>query len=53
MTIIRIVTRTSELALRQARMVQAALTAQALESELVTYRGAGPTPARETAVRGG
>ena len=41
MTIIRIGTRTSELALRQARMVQAALTAQGLESELVTYKTVG------------
>ena len=41
MTIIRIGTRTSELALRQARMVQAALSAQGLESELVTYKTVG------------
>lgn len=41
MTIIRIGTRTSELALRQARMVQAALTAQGLDSELVTYKTVG------------
>ena len=41
MTIIRIGTRTSELALRQARMVQVALTAQGLESELVTYKTVG------------
>lgn len=41
MTVIRIGTRTSELALRQARMVQAALTAQGLESELVTYKTVG------------
>ena len=41
MTIIRIGTRTSELALRQARMVQTALTAQGLESELVTYKTVG------------
>ena len=41
MTIIRIGTRTSELALRQARMVQAALTARGLESELVTYKTVG------------
>ena len=38
---IRIGTRTSELALRQARLVQAALLAQGLESELVTYRTVG------------
>lgn len=38
---IRIGTRTSELALRQARLVQAALTAQGLESELVTYKTVG------------
>ena len=41
MTIIRIGTRTSELALRQARMVQAALSARGLESELVTYKTVG------------
>ena len=41
MTVIRIGTRTSELALRQARMVQVALTAQGLESELVTYKTVG------------
>ncbi len=41
MTVIRIGTRTSELALRQARMVQAALTAQGLESELVAYKTVG------------
>jgi hydroxymethylbilane synthase len=39
--IIRIGTRSSELALRQARLVQAALTAHGLESELVTYRTVG------------
>ena len=38
---IRIGTRTSELALRQARLVQAALTARGLASELVTYRTVG------------
>ncbi len=38
---VRIGTRSSELALRQARMVQAALTAQGVESELVTYRTVG------------
>ncbi|HEY5441244.1 MAG TPA: hydroxymethylbilane synthase [Gemmatimonadaceae bacterium] len=38
---LRIGTRTSELALRQARLVQAALTAQGLESELVTYKTVG------------
>lgn len=38
---IRIGTRTSELALRQARLVQAALTAQGLDSELVTYKTVG------------
>ena len=38
---IRIGTRTSELALRQARLVQTALAAQGLESELVTYRTVG------------
>jgi hydroxymethylbilane synthase len=38
---IRIGTRSSELALRQARMVQAALTARGVESELVTYRTVG------------
>jgi hydroxymethylbilane synthase len=41
MTTIRIGTRTSELALRQARMVQAALSARGLESELVTYKTVG------------
>jgi hydroxymethylbilane synthase len=39
--VIRIGTRSSELALRQARLVQAALTARGLESELVTYRTVG------------
>jgi hydroxymethylbilane synthase len=39
--IIRIGTRSSELALRQARLVQAALTAHGLESELVTYKTVG------------
>ena len=38
---IRIGTRTSELALRQARLVQAALTARGLASELVTYKTVG------------
>jgi porphobilinogen synthase len=38
---IRIGTRTSELALRQARMVQAALVAQGLETELVTFKTIG------------
>ena len=38
---IRIGTRSSELALRQARLVQAALEAQGLASELVTYRTVG------------
>ena len=41
MTIIRVGTRISELALRQARMVQAALSARGLESELVTYKTVG------------
>lgn len=41
MTVIRVGTRTSELALRQARMVQAALSARGLESELVTYKTVG------------
>lgn len=40
-SIIRIGTRSSELALRQARLVQAALEAQGLESELVTYKTVG------------
>lgn len=39
--IIRIGTRSSELALRQARLVQGALAAQGLESELVTYKTVG------------
>jgi hydroxymethylbilane synthase len=38
---IRIGTRSSELALRQARIVQAALLERGLESELVTYRTLG------------
>jgi hydroxymethylbilane synthase len=38
---IRIGTRSSELALRQARLVQAALEARGVESELVTYRTVG------------
>ncbi|MEP6999366.1 MAG: hydroxymethylbilane synthase [bacterium] len=40
-SLIRIGTRTSELALRQARLVQAALTAHGLESELVTFKTVG------------
>lgn len=40
-TTIRIGTRTSELALRQARMVQSALAAQEIESELVTFKTVG------------
>ena len=40
-TTIRIGTRTSELALRQARLVQAALGAQGLETELVTFKTVG------------
>ena len=40
-TIIRIGTRTSELALRQARLVQAALGAQGLETVLVTFKTVG------------
>ncbi|MDB4880196.1 MAG: hemC [Gemmatimonadetes bacterium] len=40
-SIIRIGTRSSELALRQARLVQAALEAQGLACELVTYRTVG------------
>jgi hydroxymethylbilane synthase len=40
-TPLRIGTRSSELALRQARLVQAALAAQGVESELVTYRTVG------------
>jgi hydroxymethylbilane synthase len=39
--VIRIGTRSSELALRQARLVQAALAAHGLESELVTYKTVG------------
>src|SRR6476659_6597277 len=38
---IRIGTRTSELALRQARLVQAALVAQGRETELVTFKTVG------------
>ena len=38
---IRIGTRSSELALRQARLVQAALLERGIESELVTYRTLG------------
>ena len=38
---IRIGTRSSELALRQARLVQAALLERGVESELVTYRTLG------------
>ena len=38
---IRIGTRSSELALRQARLVQAALAARGLESELVTFKTVG------------
>jgi hydroxymethylbilane synthase len=40
-TMIRIGTRTSELALRQARLVQAALAALSVESELVTFTTVG------------
>ena len=40
-TIVKIGTRVSELALRQARMVQAALEGQGIASELVTYRTVG------------
>ena len=40
-SIIRIGTRSSELALRQARLVQAALAAQGIEGELVTYKTVG------------
>ena len=40
-TTVRIGTRTSELALRQARMVQAALVARGLETELVTFKTVG------------
>ena len=39
--IVKIGTRVSELALRQARMVQAALERQGIASELVTYRTVG------------
>jgi hydroxymethylbilane synthase len=39
--VIKIGTRSSELALRQARLVQAALEAQGLACELVTYRTVG------------
>ena len=39
--VVRIGTRSSELALRQARLVQAALTERGVESELVTYRTLG------------
>lgn len=38
---VRIATRASELALRQARMVQAALEARGTQSELVTFRTVG------------
>jgi hydroxymethylbilane synthase len=38
---LRIGTRSSELALRQARLVQAALVARGIESELTTYRTLG------------
>ena len=38
---VRIATRSSELALRQARLVQAALTARGVASELKTYRTVG------------
>ncbi len=40
-TPLKIGTRSSELALRQARLVQAALEAQGVSSELVTYRTVG------------
>jgi hydroxymethylbilane synthase len=40
-TLLKIGTRSSELALRQARLVQAALEAQGVSSELVTYRTVG------------
>ena len=40
-TPLKIGTRSSELALRQARLVQAALAEQGVESELVTYRTIG------------
>jgi hydroxymethylbilane synthase len=39
--VVKIGTRSSELALRQARLVQAALTERGIESELVTYRTLG------------
>ena len=39
--IVRIATRSSELALRQARMVEAALTAGGLSCEIVTFRTTG------------
>jgi len=39
--ILRIATRSSELALRQARMVQAALAQRGVESELITYDTVG------------
>ena len=39
--LLRIGTRTSELALRQARQVQAALLERGVESELVTYKTVG------------
>jgi hydroxymethylbilane synthase len=39
--VVRIGTRSSELALRQARLVQAALEAQGIPSELVTYKTVG------------
>ncbi|MEO6527217.1 MAG: hydroxymethylbilane synthase, partial [Gemmatimonadaceae bacterium] len=39
--VLKIGTRSSELALRQARLVQAALTKRGIESELVTYRTLG------------
>jgi hydroxymethylbilane synthase len=40
-TPLKIGTRSSELALRQARLVQAALATRGVESELVTYRTVG------------
>jgi hydroxymethylbilane synthase len=40
-SVIRIGTRSSELALRQARLVQDALAARGVESELVTYKTVG------------
>jgi hydroxymethylbilane synthase len=39
--VLKIGTRSSELALRQARLVQVALSAQGMQSELVTYRTVG------------